>query len=219
MPAGFVYVLLNPSFVDMVKIGLTEDNAELRARKLWSTGVPTPFIVVYDELVSDCQEVERRLHQRFASSRVHDNREFFRIPVRDAIKALQQEAQGYPVSTQALAKRRSIRNELLRKYPGYLRADIAEVAIVQPPGVCFLEITRRLDGGLRDEIVERVDLGFIAHGDTPMFPVDAPIEDNAKRFVSELDEYSIIHTTHCFPTRPPIKSPKSGSGPGASSTN
>ena len=71
MAAGFVYVLLNPSFPNQVKIGLTEDAPDVRARKLWTTGVPTPFIVVYDELVSDCEEVESRLHMRFNGYRVN----------------------------------------------------------------------------------------------------------------------------------------------------
>ncbi|WP_414552269.1 GIY-YIG nuclease family protein [Anabaena sp. CCY 0017] len=84
MTQGFVYVLLNPSFPDQVKIGRTEKDSEIRARKLWTTGVPTPFLVIYDELVSDCEVVESHLHERFAAYRVNSCREFFRIPVREA---------------------------------------------------------------------------------------------------------------------------------------
>ncbi|MDZ7969847.1 MAG: GIY-YIG nuclease family protein [Nostoc sp. DedSLP03] len=90
MAQGFVYVLLNPSFPDQIKIGLTEQTSELRAKQLRTTGVPTPFIVIYDELVSECELVERKLHQRFAAYRVSSDREFFRIPVREAVRALQE---------------------------------------------------------------------------------------------------------------------------------
>ncbi|WP_420540706.1 GIY-YIG nuclease family protein [Nonomuraea roseoviolacea] len=76
--AGFVYILINPSFPDMVKIGLTRNLSGNRASQLSRhSGVPTDFIVIYDELVADCGAVERRLHKRFANQRVNDRREFF----------------------------------------------------------------------------------------------------------------------------------------------
>ncbi|MEH2169992.1 MAG: GIY-YIG nuclease family protein [Nostoc sp.] len=89
MAQGFVYVLVNPSFPDQVKIGRTEKTSELRAKQLQTTGVPTPFIVVYEELVSDCEVVENILHSRFAVYRTSQDREFFRVPVREAIRVLQ----------------------------------------------------------------------------------------------------------------------------------
>jgi hypothetical protein len=62
MREGFVYILMNPSMPGLVKIGLTEDTAEARAASLSSaSGVPTRFTVVYDELVSDCCQVEARM--------------------------------------------------------------------------------------------------------------------------------------------------------------
>lgn len=198
MAEGFVYVLLNPSFLDQVKIGLTEDASEIRARKLWTTGVPTPFIVVYDELVSNCEEVEARLHARFAGYRVSAAREFFRIPVREAIRALQEEARAFRVGDVALSNRKEILQVLRLKYPEYLKSDITAVAIVQLPDVCFLEITRRVYPHHRDEIVERVDLSIITSGGGDMFPTTDSVEDNAKRFIEELDEYSIIMTTPLF---------------------
>ena len=76
-----------------------------RAKELWITGVPTEFIVVWDELVSDCQEVERRLHERSSEYRVNRAREFFRIPVREAVRALQQEAQTFRVEPSSLTNR------------------------------------------------------------------------------------------------------------------
>ena len=59
------------------------------------TGVPVDFLVVYDELVTDCEAVERRLHQRFADYRYQPNREFFQIPVREATRGLMAESDGF----------------------------------------------------------------------------------------------------------------------------
>jgi hypothetical protein len=198
MAQGFVYVLLNPSFPDQVKIGRTEQTSELRARKLWTTGVPTPFIVVYDELVSDCQLVESRLHQRFAGYRVSPDREFFRIPVREAIRALQEEAAVYSVCGAALSNRVEILPSLEQKYREYLKPDIFAVAVVQLPDVCFLEITRRSYPHLHDEIIERIDLAIIVSNKGEMFPTTDPIDINAKRFLDKLDAYDLIMTTSLF---------------------
>jgi hypothetical protein len=96
--AGFVYILSNSAMPGMVKIGLTRNEAAARAVELSrATGVPTDFELVYDELVNDCRAVERSLHKRFSEYRVNDRREFFRVPIRQAIAALQEEAKAYPV--------------------------------------------------------------------------------------------------------------------------
>ncbi|WP_207291114.1 hypothetical protein, partial [Pseudomonas sp. FW301-21D1A] len=50
----------------------------------------------------------------------------------------------------------------------------------------------------RDEIVERTDLAFISDGEIDMFIANRSPEDNARLFVHELDEYSMIHCTDLF---------------------
>ena len=98
----------------------------------------------------------------------------------------------------ALSNRIDILPALKAKYPRYLKPDIFAASIVELPGVCFLEITGRLYRHSRDEIIERVDLSIIANGDGDMFPPADLLENNAKRFVEDLDEYSIIMTTPLF---------------------
>ena len=196
MSAGFVYVLLNPSFPDQVKIGLTTGRPEARAKELRATGVPTPFVLVYDELVSDCREVERVLHERFAGYRVSSDREFFRIPVREAVRALQEVAAQHQLDSSP--DRVSIYEPLNTKYPGYLPPDIKEVEIVQYEGVCFIQVTRRMYQDEVNVIIHREDLSFIVSGDGPMFPPTDPITENAQRFVRDLDDYSIIMTLDLF---------------------
>jgi hypothetical protein len=51
---------------------------------------------------------------------------------------------------------------------------------------------------LRDEVVERTDLAFISDGNREMFLVSRTPEDNARLFVHELDEYSMINCTDLF---------------------
>jgi T5orf172 domain len=194
MAQGFVYILLNPSFPDQIKIGLTTGTSERRAKQLWSTGVPTPFIVVYDELVSDCELVESRLHERFSGYRVSSGREFFRVPVREAVRALQEEAAIHSIQEAKLHNRIEILPALKQKYDKYLKPDIVGVEIIQLPDVCFLESIRRSYQHLRDEIIERIDLAVM--GDT--FPPTDPIDVNTRRFLEGLDEYDLIMVTSLF---------------------
>lgn len=68
MNEGFIYVLINPSLKDMVKVGKTLRDPEERVSELYQpTGVPTPFILVYKEFFEDCSKAERRIHQLLES--------------------------------------------------------------------------------------------------------------------------------------------------------
>ena len=73
----FVYVLSNPSMPGIYKIGRTE-NLEARLSSLFSTGVPTPFVVEFCAKVKDHAAVESALHVAFSPERIHLRREFFR---------------------------------------------------------------------------------------------------------------------------------------------
>ncbi|MEH1907547.1 GIY-YIG nuclease family protein [Nostoc sp.] len=194
MAQGFVYVLLNPSFPDQVKIGRTEKDSEIRARKLWTTGVPTPFLVIYDELVSDCEVVESLLHERFAAYRVSSCREFFRIPVREAICVLQEAAAKYRIHDITLSNRRDILQILQHRYEDRLKPDITAVRIVQLSDVCFLEVVRHPYRHARDEIIERMDLDIFGEGDKKMFPTINSIDVNTQHFLDKLKDYDLIMT-------------------------
>src|SRR5260370_29156097 len=90
---GEVYVLHNCGLQEgLVKIGLTDRTARIRAAELRTTGVPRKFLVLYSQRVSNAREVEKRLHERFAEYRYSDDREFFFISPNRAIKALIREA-------------------------------------------------------------------------------------------------------------------------------
>lgn len=94
---GYVYILINPAFPDLIKIGRTSKTSESRALELSTTGTPDKFIVVFDVLVDDCVEIESEMHAIFSSSRYAENREFFRVSVKKAITTLQSISQARTV--------------------------------------------------------------------------------------------------------------------------
>lgn len=85
---GYIYVLANSSMPDLVKVGKTARSPSQRAQELSGvTGVPTPFIVVYEQLFEDCSVAEDFLHTvlKQRGYRETENREFFRAPVSEII--------------------------------------------------------------------------------------------------------------------------------------
>lgn len=100
---GYLYVLANSAMPDMVKVGKTKRQPSQRAQELSGvTGVPTPFIVVFEKLMRDCDAAENFVHTILARKgyRVSDNREFFSAPVSEVVEAVlqvpQQWASGSP---------------------------------------------------------------------------------------------------------------------------
>ncbi|WP_432492688.1 GIY-YIG nuclease family protein [Kineococcus auxinigenes] len=208
MSTGFVYILLNPSLPGMVKIGLTTGDSEARARKLSSsTSVPTEFVVVYDELVSDCRAVEQSLHSRFADYRVNMKREFFRVPIKEAIKALQWEAREHSVDG-ASERRFDMTASLKARWGQLIDPTIFRVEFVQLVDVCFLELSKRPSGRYRDGIVQQTDLAVLAELAGPedlaldpfadhTFSPRKTLEENVATFLG-LDELSLWMTTDLF---------------------
>ena len=89
---GYIYVLVNPSFEGMVKIGKTTRDPNERVKELSSaTGVPTPFILVYYKQFKDCNIAEAEIHQILESKgyRLNESREFFKLSPTDAIRLIQ----------------------------------------------------------------------------------------------------------------------------------
>jgi hypothetical protein len=93
---GWLYLLTNPAMPGLVKIGMTTRSPEERAQELASTGVPMPFHVVAAWAVDDVRAAERDAHAALARYRVNDAREWFRLSVPAAIKALGRETAARP---------------------------------------------------------------------------------------------------------------------------
>lgn len=86
---GFVYILSNPSFPsDLLKIGMTRRSVKERANELYNkaSGIPGPFKIEFEVQVSNCIAAEEIIHQRLTHYRNSHTREFFKLPLEDAIK-------------------------------------------------------------------------------------------------------------------------------------
>ena len=87
---GMIYILINPSFQDaIIKIGKTSRQTEKRAKELSAaTGVPTPFRILLDETVLDTDLAEKLIHKKLSSNRINPKREFFQMPLKDAVRTV-----------------------------------------------------------------------------------------------------------------------------------
>ena len=63
----------------LVKIGLTRVGAAARAKQLFNTSVPQPFVVEFALQFDDAAQAEKTIHQQLAQYRVHPRREYFRV--------------------------------------------------------------------------------------------------------------------------------------------
>lgn len=89
---GFVYILTNPLFPDMVKVGFTTRIVEDRVSEL-ATAVPTEFEVVYRATTMNPREVERETHEMLGPLRVGSGKEFFYTDVASARETIAEAAQ------------------------------------------------------------------------------------------------------------------------------
>ena len=194
---GFVYVLLNPSFPRLVKIGRTARDPRNRAGELSRhAGVPDDFIVLYDELVADAKQVEDLLHAKFSEYRARKNKEFFEIPAKEAIKALQEMASRFPVPSAIRALVIDLLPHFMKYFAAYLDPKVAVVRLVQLPGICYREVIRQArEGGPPITTHEELPLGGLV---TPDAPTLEDLRANEAKLRS-LEEYDWIMISDLFP--------------------
>lgn len=86
VPTEYVYVLVNKSMPDMVKIGMTVRDVEERAKEIsGATGVPTPWVPIFSFKCFNSYKLEQEIHEHLDAVRVSGNREMFYMHSRDAI--------------------------------------------------------------------------------------------------------------------------------------
>lgn len=114
-----VYVLSNPSFPELYKIGYTYDSALSRAIGLHTTGVPSPFKVEREwqfVTVNEARKAESFLHNYYSESRHVNSREFFRVSLSDLDQIIKE---NYPEVFEDLLKRKEkqkLKEEQERKF-------------------------------------------------------------------------------------------------------
>ncbi|MBI3201449.1 MAG: ribbon-helix-helix domain-containing protein [Myxococcales bacterium] len=111
MTPGHLYVLLNAAMPGYAKLGGSERTAEDRARELSAnSGVPTPYVVAYDEPVSDVWVAEKKLKAELAHLRVRKEREHFWIETKLAIQVVKRVAEQFRVPDHVLSAAQAVPN-------------------------------------------------------------------------------------------------------------
>lgn len=86
---GFVYILSNPAFPHLIKIGKSErDPVDFRSSELYTTGVPQQFVVEYYAMIDNYHFVESECHSLLDAFRPNKGREFFEYPIPEAISLI-----------------------------------------------------------------------------------------------------------------------------------
>lgn len=89
--SGYLYLLMNSSMPGLFKIGKTTRTTDQRIKELDSaTGVPTPFVLIYEVFVVDCHQAEKFVHEKLDRYRNSEKREFFKLASSTAIDAMQE---------------------------------------------------------------------------------------------------------------------------------
>lgn len=88
MSAGYVYILTNEAMPDLVKIGRTGREVDIRAAELWQTGVPSPFNIYWTFKTPDCAELEAMAHRSLRKYRLCKQREFFHVDPERAVESI-----------------------------------------------------------------------------------------------------------------------------------
>jgi hypothetical protein len=95
MPQGWVYVLVNSSIPGLAKVGrTTRPPAERVAELSAATGVPTPFVLAFEQAFAECEQAERDIHAELdrRGCRLAANREFFRGSPNEIVRVVLQVA-------------------------------------------------------------------------------------------------------------------------------
>lgn len=94
----YVYVLVNKSVPNMVKIGMTTSTPDERARQISAaTGVATPWIPIYSFQCYRSDLLEEEIHYHLREYRVAKNREMFAVDSHTAQRVI--EELGYKYSS------------------------------------------------------------------------------------------------------------------------
>lgn len=79
---GYIYCFSNPSYSsDILKVGMTNRTPDERAKELYTTGLPTPFIIEFAKKVNNPKDKEKIIHKILDEYRVNPKREFFRVSI------------------------------------------------------------------------------------------------------------------------------------------
>lgn len=83
---GWVYVITNKAMPELVKVGYSTKDPEIRAEELANTGTPHAYVVEFDVLVENPRDLEQKAHAQLSA--FHERKEWFRCSVTQAVEAI-----------------------------------------------------------------------------------------------------------------------------------
>ena len=87
---SIIYAARNPAMPGLIKIGKTDQDADVRLSQLYTTGVPVPFkCVMAIKPERSAADVEQALHRTFEPQRLNPGREFFEIDHEQVVAIMQ----------------------------------------------------------------------------------------------------------------------------------
>jgi len=87
---GWVYVISNQAMPNLIKVGHSMKDPEIRADELDHTGSPHPYNVEYEMLIDNPYEIEKRVHKLLLDKR--EGKEWFRCSSEVAVATIKQVA-------------------------------------------------------------------------------------------------------------------------------
>lgn len=90
MSKGWVYVISNKAMPGLVKVGFSSKDPEDRAKELYHTGSPHPYVVEYEMLIEGAYRIEQQTHRLLSSK--HEDKEWFQCSAEEAVAAIKQVA-------------------------------------------------------------------------------------------------------------------------------
>ena len=99
-PSEFVYVLVNKSVPNMVKIGMTTNTPTQRAHEISrATGVAVPWVPVFEFRCYRSDLLEKEVHAYLKNHRVNNNREMFAVDSHTAEQVIRELGFKYSTAT------------------------------------------------------------------------------------------------------------------------
>ncbi len=86
--AGFIYIMSNPAFGNLIKIGKSDFDPVKRRDELANTSVPDDFKIEYYAFLENHHQIEVIIHKSLNQFRHKNNREFFNCEVHMAAKLI-----------------------------------------------------------------------------------------------------------------------------------
>ena len=150
----YVYCLSNPDYTEnLYKIGYT-NNPVKRADELYSTGVPTNFIIEFVIKTPDGKLLEKIIHDKLKDYRHNSHREFFRIPMPTLKNILETELNWNAYSSNLFGE---CQIELIDKLPEKEKDNTTHFECECGSNVCISHKARHLKSEKHLNFVNKVE--------------------------------------------------------------